>query len=208
MARDPSTRAIRMFAVASGSSSRIHPSPVLRLAQEIAPHAADRAGVAFDDLGEFRVARGLREAIQIEDLSGTKSQAGFLDIDEQRLDHVGAAENFFELFGRPRETEVDHRLDDRHLARKVVIEVPGLMPASVQMSVVLAPRKPSLMKQRIAAPRISPRFCSCLTGRVSSNRTSPFTLAPFSTTVRHEKIKIREFHLFILTDVARRDSGY
>jgi len=79
--------------------------------------------VAFDDRSEFRIAGGLRETIQIEDLGGTKPQAGFLDIDEQCLDHVGGRENLFKPLGRPRETEVDHRLDDRLLAREVVIEV-------------------------------------------------------------------------------------
>src|SRR4030095_1359061 len=36
--------------------------------------------------------------------------------------------NLFKPLRRMREAEVDHRLDDRHLARKVVIEVPRTDP--------------------------------------------------------------------------------
>src|SRR6266700_3625073 len=103
-----------------------------------------------------------------------------------------------------RETHVDHRLDDRHLARKVVIEVPRTdsgFGADVRRAGA-AEAVPGEAADRRAENL--PALLPMLDGvDFPQGARLPSLDAPFSTTVRHEKIKIREFFFYMYAD--RRD---
>ncbi len=107
------------------------------------------------------------------------------------------------------ETQIDHRLDDRHLAWKVVIEVPrtdpGLMADVGRAGAAEAvPGEATDRRAEDLAALLLMLDGVDFPQPDTSIHTPPRLARRFATI----KSKIREFHLFILTDVAVRDSNY
>ncbi len=98
------------------------------------------AAVLVEDLCNGRIAARLREDIEDHGrAAGSLFVHGPVQMREERVHDGRAAGDFAKPCRRPLQARGRYRFNDRLLAGEVVIEVPGLIPASAQIVAVEVP---------------------------------------------------------------------